>query len=256
MTRIARSFSRLGFAFAAAVSAASLIPVVPVEAAQQQNANLYAYWNYHGANGFWNTDQIMWVEQKASATFWAQYWTWPDGSNGGYIGLQTNGAAGGDTGIFSLWNANAASGPSCGQFSGEGNGYSCRLSFPIYTNTQYRYRVWRLNSDAGGQWWGAWIYDSRSGQDVYIGSIRVPGSRTLMAVPMNFTEYFGNAVACNQVPVSIVDWTQPASNSQGNGAYQYYSAYSSWTKGACTGGSATAKNYGWTQGVRALMGGP
>ena len=66
--------------------------------------------------------------------------------------MQTNGnrfnGTTGDTAIFSLWNANATSGPSCGVFGGEGNGYSCRLAYPISTSTYYRYRVWRLGADS------------------------------------------------------------------------------------------------------------
>ena len=141
----------------------------------------------------------MRVEQKAAATYWAQMWNWVGSSDGGYLGLQTSGSrfngTSGDTAIFSLWNANAARGPSCGQFGGEGNGYSCRLAYSISTSPFYRYRVWRQNADAGGQWWGAWIQNLSTGTDTYIGSIRVAAGRSAMTNVQNFVEYFGTAKA-------------------------------------------------------------
>jgi hypothetical protein len=94
-----------------------------------------------------------------------------------------------------------------------------------------------------------------SGVDTYLGSIRVAAGYTLATGIENFVEYFGNAVPCNQVPVSKVIWTQPAANSQGGGVYQYGSAYSGMQKGSCTGGSATPVNLGWTKGVRVVLGG-
>src|SRR5215469_3208994 len=122
---------------------------------QQQNANLYSFWDFQGSSvGYWNVDQQMKVLQRARSTYWAMLWNWTGASIGGYVGLQTNGqrfgGSTGDTAIFSLWDATAASGPHCGVFGGEGNGYSCRLAYPISKNTYYRYRLWRLNADSGG----------------------------------------------------------------------------------------------------------
>ena len=101
-----------------------------------------------------NVDQQMMVEQQAPATYWAMLWNWQGASYGRYLGLQTNGnrldGTTGDTALFSLWDANAASGPNCGNFGGEGSGYSCRLAYPIATNRYYRYRIWRGSADAGG----------------------------------------------------------------------------------------------------------
>ena len=110
--------------------------------------HLYSEWAFQGSgSGYWNVDQQMKVEQRAPATYWAMLWNWQGASHGGYLGLQTNGnrldGTTGDTAIFSLWDANAASGPNCGTFGGEGSGYSCRLAYPIAANRYYRYRVWR-----------------------------------------------------------------------------------------------------------------
>jgi hypothetical protein len=226
---------------------------------QHLNANIYTYWRFTGS-GFYNIDQIMWPGSRASDTYWALYWIWSD-SGYGYLGLQTNGSrfdgTSGDTAIFSLWNANSASGPHCGQFGGEGAGYSCRLAYAISTDgRQYRLRVWRLNADTGGQWWGAWVQDSATGVDTYLGQIRVTASHTTIASASNFVEYFGSPVGCDSVPRSTANWTQPAANSNGSGGYQFYSAYAGWDKGSCTGGSMTPVNYSWTQGALAVLGGP
>ncbi len=227
---------------------------------QQQNANLSSQWTFAGASvGYWNVDQQMRVEQRAPSTYWAMQWNWKGLSYGGYLGLQTNGnrmdGSTGDTALFSLWNANAVSGSNCGVFGGEGSGYSCRLAYPITTGAYYRYRLWRGTSDAAGQWWGAWIENTSTGADTYLGSIRVASGDTLATSVLNFVEYFGTAVTCGTVPVSQAVWTQPAANSQGGGAYQYGAQYAGMTKGSCTGGSATPVSLGSTSGVRVVLGG-
>lgn len=228
----------------------------PASAAQHQHAHLYAYWRSSGATaGFWNIDQRVRVTQKAPTTFWALHWTWKGATSGGYMGLQTDGhrfdGTKGEMAIFSLWDATAASGPSCGTFGGEGTGMSCRLAYPFRTDRSYRLRLWRLSNDGNGQWWGAWIRDMSTGTESHIGNLRVATGRTLTAMPMNFSEYFGTAVGCDQVPVSIVDWRRPEMN-RGASSYQYGSAYDRAHRGACTGGKAVASD---STLVRVTMGG-
>jgi hypothetical protein len=255
-------------------------------AAQHQNAHLYVQWDFSTGDGgetphptgldraagardaaglegevagFWNVDQVMWTSKKASSTYWAQLWSWTDAPYGGYIGLQTNGnrfdGSTGETAIFSLWNASAASGEACGEFDGEGNGFSCRIPFKFRNNVRYRLRVQRLHTDPAGQWWGGWIRSSRTGHDYHIGDIRVGSSHTAMSAPSNFSEYFGRAVACWRVPVSKVNWTQPAANRRSDGSYQYHSSYAGFSGGRCTSGAVTPRDYGWTSGVAVRLGG-
>jgi uncharacterized protein DUF3472 len=228
-------------------------------AAQHQNAYLYVDWDFGSASGFWNVDQALSVSKKASSTYWAQLWSWTDADYGGYIGLQTDGdrfdGSTGDTAIFSLWNANAASGKACGQFEGEGNGYSCRLPFRIRTKAHYGLRVLRLHADADGQWWGGWVRSFRTGTAYHIGDIRVPASHTAMGVPSNFSEYFGPAVGCTRVPVSKVHWTKPSANRADDGFYQYGSSYAGFSGGRCTSGSVTPEESRRTQGVAVRLGG-
>jgi Domain of unknown function (DUF3472) len=240
---------------AAAATERAQVPAV----AQAQNAYLYSHWKFSGkAPGYWNVDQQMRVKKRSTATYWAMDWSWVGASQGGYVGLQTNGGrfdgSTGDTAIFSLWDATAAKGPHCGAFGGEGSGLSCRLPYKISTSTYYRYRIWRLTADSAGQWWGAWIENIKTHADTYLGSIRVAAGDTQMSAPLNFVEYFGQAVACNKVPKSEVVWTQPAANSLGGGRYQYGSHYSGMDIGACTTGKAVPVNLGWTKGVDVVLG--
>ncbi|WP_146211077.1 DUF3472 domain-containing protein [Quadrisphaera granulorum] len=240
-----------------------LVGASPAMAYQQhQNAYYYSHWSVNGADvGFWNTDQLVTVNSKAAYTFWAQMWTWTAAPDGGYVGLQTNGnrfnGTTGDTAIFSLWNATAASGPSCGTFGGEGSGMSCRLPYTITTGTAYRLRVWRLDADASGQWWGAWIKNQSTGKEVYVGSLRVAPQATAMTNVQNFVEYFGPAKACSAVPKSSATWTRPSFNSDGKGGYAQRGTYAAQPgdKGACTGGSAKATTVSGVNKVTVVLGG-
>ena len=229
-------------------------------AGQHQNANLYAYWNFHGHSGFWNVDQQVQIAEKSPSSYWAMnfgFTTTP--GEGGYLGLQTNGqrfnGSTGDTAIFSLWNANATRGTNCGSFGGEGTGKSCRIAYPINTGVYYRLRIWRLEADSAGQWWGAWIANPVTGRDSVIGQIRVPRAKTLLTTPMNFSEYFGPAKTCDTVPLSAAYFTQPAANSRGGGAYDYGSVFSSSSRGPCTGGSVRVVTVGSTKAAVVRMGG-
>jgi len=233
----------------------------PAAAAQHQNANIYVFWNFAGANGFWNVDQQVRVAQKAHHSYWAMVWGYTSTPNeGGYMGLQTDGIRGGQTigdmAIFSLWNANASRGGNCAAFSGEGNGLSCRLAYPISTSVYYRYRVWRLEADAGGQWWGAWIQNTATGVDTHLGSLRVAASKNLTTTPYNFSEYWGTQVSCDAVPVSVAYFTQPAANQVSAGTYQYGSTYASGSRASCTGGGIQVVSVGTTKAAKVTLGGP
>jgi hypothetical protein len=198
----------------------------------------------------------MWMEQKGYKEYWAMQFPLTGTNDAGYMGLQTvatrpDGSVG-QMAIFSLWNASGSRNANgkCAPFDGEGNGLSCRMAFTIRDKVRYRYRVWRLESDSVGQWWGAWIQDTSTGRDYHLGDLRVK-SRTI-GTPLNFTEYWGEAVSCDRVPESIVNWTQPAANSNGRGSYQYYSRYQAPpSKGSCINHAVVKPmNYGWSQGVR------
>jgi hypothetical protein len=258
----ARHGSMVGLVLLSFVGVA--LSATPASAAQQQDANIYAYWNYPTSSSLTNVDQEVRFTKKSRYTFLAQLWSWTDVTYGGYVGLQTDGVrfngTTGDTAIYSLWNANgaaAASGASCGQFDGEGNGWSCRRALSIKTTDFYRLRVTRGSADSLGQWWTADVYDLATKTDYPLGKIRVGLSHKLMHGPANFSEYFGPAVpTCADVPVSIADWTRPAGNRSSSGTYGVYGSFSVSDRGACTGGSVVKRTNDGQPGVRVTQGGP
>jgi hypothetical protein len=240
----------------------TVIWATPVSAAQHLNGAVHVHWNMPApGNDYYNVDQTMWIDRKATKTFWAIQWPLTGTNDQGYMGLQTSArrpdGSTGEMAIFSLWNANAARGDNgtCAKFGKEGDGFSCRMNFTIRTGTHYRFRIWRQEADSGGQWWGAYIRSSYSDFDYHLGDIRV-ASRTV-GIPVNFTEYWGDAVPCDKVPRSIVNWTQPAANSRGDstGSYQYYSSFRYYNMLNCITARVSQVNWGWTKGVKVDAGG-
>jgi hypothetical protein len=77
---------------------------------------------------------------------------------------------------------------------------------------------------------------------------------TSLADPINFSEYFGEQVGCDQVPASIVDWTRPAGNTDSNG-YQYAGTWIQTSFGTCIRGSFSQQDWGWTTGISVVHGG-
>jgi hypothetical protein len=250
---------------AALVAAAAPIvagsPPAQAQPAQHQWGAMYADWNFGQSTGFWNIDQRIQVTRKARSTYWAMTWGFTAGGDGGgYLGIQTDGnrfdGSTGDTAIFSLWNADASRGPSCGTFTGEGEGRSCRAAFRIDPQVDYRLRVWRLENDGVGQWWGGWIRFQRSGQEIELGQLRVDPAKTLMSPPDNFTEYFGPAVSCDDVEISTVYFTQPAANQSAPDVYAVGSTPGGTQRAECTGGVGEVVDLGWTKAIKLTMGGP
>ena len=252
------------------------IPIsTPSASAQQQQwASQYVNWKFDGSvKEVWNIDQEVWIPQANSTSYWPTQWGFNGLSYGGYIGLQQASAA--DQNVrFSIWNATAAEGPQCRKFDGEGIGQTCVLNVKIDPNKFYRLRVWRLDADASGQWWGGWLIETGSRGalvESYIGRIKAPvaaksidpGSIT------NFVENWGPAVVkCGGVPLSIVGFTPPAVNSSGKGSgkYQGSSMYSGSQKAPdnrCSTGnenngaiiSAKPYNFGFANGVMMFLGG-
>ena len=255
LTRVATAVAVLAAALTLGAGAS------PALAGQHQNAYFYANWNFATNPGADEVEQVVHVSTSAPASFWAQDWTWAGSDDGGYLGLQRDGSrfdgTTGDTAIFSLWNATAASGKMCGTFDGEGNGYSCRLAYPLHTSHQYRYRVVRGAADSSGRWWSASIEDLSTKVVSTLGSIQVATSDDWIGGVQNFTEYFGNAVACNAVPKSVVVWAEPGWRASSGDDFAYGTYYAAdGDKGACTDGSETATTLAGQDAVSVSMGGP
>ncbi len=259
--RVLRVLGRIALAGTVALGVVAVMPAAAQASSQVQHrdANAYAYWDYNAPGGYYNHDSEMIVRRKAPSSYWAMNWGFTGGGEGGgYMGLQTNGnrfdGSQGDTAIVSLWDANAVRNGKCGSFGGEGSGLSCRVPMTIETGTAYRLRVWRLDADAGGQWWGAWVLNERTGREVHLGELRVEGAKRWMGPAMHFSEYYGPARACNAVPQSVVDFTQPAADFDGR-YYRAYSHFASSHIGACTGGSVRVVDWGSTRAARVTLGG-
>lgn len=254
--------SRLRPLFVFCVAVATLAVTVGTASATPQHVGGadYASWRFQGpGDDLWAVDQVVWLDQKAVSTFWAMQFRFAGSDDAGYLGLQTDGSrfdgSEGDTVVFSLWNASATRGASCGTFAGEGTGFSCRLALAVTPGVQYRLRVWRLEADDGGQWWGGWVSDGE--RDHHIGDIQVPAAgHEYLGEVLNFSEYFGPAVPCDRVPRSQINLTQPAANPRGEGGYDRSSTFAAHEKNTCTNGSGTPTDYGWTKGVVLVLGGP
>ncbi|HEX2743891.1 MAG TPA: hypothetical protein VHN16_05740 [Streptosporangiaceae bacterium] len=85
--------------------------------------------------------------------------------------------------------------------------------------------------------------------DVHIGDLRVPATASLIAYANDFSEYFGPKADCDQVPLSVVNWTYPNADAGANST-----SFAQSLKASCTGGRATIN--GGTPAVNASLGGP
>lgn len=129
-----------------------------------------------------------------STYFWAHQFKLVEGE-GGYLGLQTRGdradGSRGKTAIFSVWGALGAEGPGTVRFTGEGEGWSCRI--PYEWQAGRIYRLYLYSSEAS--WWEASVLDEETEVESWIGAIRVPdGWRGLDAWSVMWTEYYGQPV--------------------------------------------------------------
>ena len=233
---------------------------------QHQNAMVVAYWTGSSSAGVVSSEQDVRFATKVTHTYLAQQWGFTGAENvgkgGGYAGLQTDGwrfdGSKGDMGIFSLWNATAAvaaPGAMCGTFGGEGVGYSCRRAMAIAETDWYKLRITRDGrATKKGQWWSASFQNVRTGQSLGLGKILVAGSKQLLTVPLNFSEYWGPAMpTCDAVPNSVAEWKAPRGVSASGAAIT--STFRGSGRGSCTGGSATETTFDGAPGARVALGG-
>jgi hypothetical protein len=179
----------------------------------------YSNWTWPASTtGYYNMDQRLTVLGHTPGThyFWAHQFGFV-GGDGGYLGLQV-GSHPNNTKIalFSIWGANAAEGANCGSFTeGGGSGYTCRLDpYDWVTGRGYRLRIWGLGADALGEWFGAWVQDTVTGVETYVGKIRVPTAwGWLSTFSVSWTSYFGAAPNnCRQLPWAKAQFGFPTAN--------------------------------------------
>jgi Domain of unknown function (DUF3472) len=173
---------------------------------QHQNGNMYLLYDVP-SNKHYNIDQEIIPKTIAPGTFWALTFGFNEINEGGYIGIQTDySSVNKGLFIFSIWNAvGAEKGDKesfIEDFGGEGVGKSCRISIPLIVSHIYRLRVWQLDSDITGTYYGAWILDKSINKEYYLGKIKTNEQSTLSNRVSNFVEYYGEKKPCNKVPFS------------------------------------------------------
>lgn len=256
-----------------AVFGAVACPVQSAHADQQKWASQYVGWTADGTvKEVWNVDQEVWIPQPNATSYWPMQWQFAR-SVDGYMGLQQE--EGGSQDVrFSIWDATAARGSNCKPFGGEGVGQTCTLPVRINTDKYYRLRLWRLDADKDGQWWGGWLIegDGKGGLiEHMIGAIKAPAGATAVdpGSLLNFGEYWGPAIPhCHDVPLSIAGFTPPTVNSKGKGTgnYEGYYRYNGSNKASgnhCSNGqendgaliSAQPFDFGFANGVMMFLGG-
>jgi Putative peptidoglycan binding domain/Domain of unknown function (DUF3472) len=213
---VAVTIGGLALASAAAGAATGAAAAPGAAAAEVRPSGTFSNWNWPGT-GYYNMDQRMTIlgHTATGRYFWSHEFYFERGTTG-YLGLQNRSNPNlTKIALFSIWDANAARGPRCGTFGGEGTGYTCRLDpYNWVTGRTYRLRVWAVGRDAGGQWWGAWVQDTVTGVDSYIGSIRVPGSwGNLNNFSVSWTENFGaKPDRCSLLPWAKGQFDFPTAN--------------------------------------------
>lgn len=199
---------------------AAVLPSTPAYAAIRP-VGPYSWWQGLNA-GYWNLDQRLTIKKHtpSSTLFWAHQIGFVGMSEGGYLGLQVYGST--KLALFSIWGATASRGAECGPFFEGGAGHSCRITgYNWSINRAYRLRVWALETEGTGRWWGAWAQDTTTGVDRHVGAVFVPFT-TLLDSRVSWIEYFGGDLpSCDAVPVAKALWEFPTAN---NGAVRSSSA--------------------------------
>ena len=202
------------------------IPVPPQEQITPGGmAYMWYDWPQTSGSGFYNFDVLLTIDVDPgtqSAYYWAHQFAFKNGEIG-YMGLQTNGFMQGEwvgkMAIFSIWDALAAEpgpGALCEQFTGEGEGWSCRIPYNWVEGHTYCLRFWEVccaEQPWEDEWWGAWIIDTSSNQETFLGKIKVPGSWQWMdnssAV---WVEYYGQVNDCDSIPYAKARFEQPTAD--------------------------------------------
>lgn len=167
-----------------------------------------------GSVGFSSFEHTLTAETDPgdhSCCFWAHQFRTVEGE-GGYVGLQTwgNRADGslGKMAIFSLWDALEGRGPGVVPFSGEGEGWSCRIPFAWESGRPYRLRIGVAETAGDSVWWAASVDTTE------IGRIRVPRQwGRLRPWSVMWTEYYGPPVPdCAALPYACAVFSEPVAD--------------------------------------------
>ena len=178
--------------------------------------------------GFYNIDSVMRVTTLANpgaGTFWAQQFFFREG-DGGYMGLQTQGALADGTranrvAIFSIFdNATGTEHgltedhENCIGGNNEGNFVRCSISYPWIVGRDYRLRIYELccaDQPQARERWGGWVRDQVTGVETLIGVIEVPAGWGWLDRNVNaFVEHHTTALdRCSNLPYTRAQLAQP-----------------------------------------------
>ena len=185
---------------------------------------IWYYWPQCAGSGFYNFDVLLTIDLDPgiqSPYYWAHQFGFENG-DGGYMGLQTNGYMQGEwvgkMAIFSIWDALEAEpgpGASSEEFTGEGEGWSCRIKYNWVEGHTYCLRIEACGIDEQeNEWWGAWIIDTSTSQETFIGKIKVPASwQGLSDLSVVWVEYYGQVNGCNSPkPYTKARFEQPTAD--------------------------------------------
>jgi hypothetical protein len=179
--------------------------------------------------GYYNYDhsiKVLTDPGPNTSYFWSCSF-WIMNGQTAYMGLQTdvltpNGDIGKGVNV-AMWGAtNAQPGPNAVvRDTTDGDaGRAIYMPYAWEAGTVYRLRVWQVNSDANGFWWGFWIKNGNTSVDTWIGSIYVPTRNFIASSSIAWTEYYAadKTAPCNS-PVrrpESVEFLNPSMNNDDN----------------------------------------
>lgn len=166
----------------------------------------YQHQNWPGNVEYYNQDHsILSIHDSGPESFYyyaVQFWI--NNGDGGYMGLQTDLLGNPENnqpppnlgkGVnYAIWGAtNVRPGPNSGvsdNTDGE-SGYRLFMPYEWRAGIVYRLRIWALEKENGGRWWGCWILNVASGEEAWLGDIFYPSEEGLGNQSLVFTEYYG-----------------------------------------------------------------
>jgi hypothetical protein len=188
----------------------------------------YADYFFKEQGPFWNFDiYITWEHDVSSSTGIYPAFTFGfQNGQGGYMGTQSD--SNGKHALFSIWDESDDSitalpaSTNCNRFGHEGSGTSCFMDYPWIAGREYLLRIWVLNSDNDGQFWGGWIKDTVTQQETNIGVIYLRNSKGylgygLLTRSSVFLERYVSdpAGGCTSQPAAKLVWRGPYANNNG-----------------------------------------
>lgn len=196
-----------------------VLPAAPAQASATgvvpEQTSVWLNWAGSGM-GF---EQRIEILDAPEQHFWASQWPWAERpAEGGYLGLQSSGAAldGTETHqiIFSVWGAVGAQPTErsrCGRFAPEGEGgegYSCRIALNGDVRGRWLLSL-RRRVEPGATVWRATVKHETTQQVYQLGSIRTDGVLSINGVN-NFIEDFGvHRYSCMRTPTSAAVFAAP-----------------------------------------------